>query len=169
MLPKKVEEILNTQIQKEDYSSQLYLSMASWAESQGYEGVSNWLYAQVEEERIHMLKLVKYVNERDGLAVIPGIDTPPTEFGDVFEMFDKVLAHEKYISGSINEIVAVCIAENDFTTQSYIQWFVTEQIEEEASVKAIIDKLKLLGKNNLYMFDRDIMSMRGSASADLGV
>ena len=167
MLPKKVEEILNTQIQKEDYSSQLYLSMASWAESQGYEGVSNWLYAQVEEERIHMLKLVKYVNERDGLAVIPGIDTPPTEFGDVFEMFDKVLAHEKYISGSINEIVAVCIAENDFTTQSYIQWFVTEQIEEEASVKAIIDKLKLLGKNNLYMFDRDIMSMRGSASADL--
>ena len=139
------------------------------AENQGFEGVSNWLYAQAEEERIHMLKLVKYVNERDGLAVIPGIDTPPTEFGDVFEMFDKVLAHEKYISGSINEIVAVCIAENDFTTQSYIQWFVTEQIEEEASVKAIIDKLKLLGKNNLYMFDRDIMSMRGSASADSGV
>ena len=169
MLPKKVEEILNVQIKKEDYSSQLYLSMASWVESQGFEGVSNWLYAQAEEERIHMLKLVKYVNERDGLAVIPGIDTPPTEFGNVFEMFDKVLAHEKYISGSINEIVAVCIAENDFTTQSYIQWFVTEQIEEEASVKAIIDKLKLLGKNNLYMFDRDIMSMRGSASADSGV
>lgn len=169
MLPKKVEEILNVQIKKEDYSSQLYLSMASWAENQGFEGVSNWLYAQVEEERIHMLKLIKYVNERDGLAVIPGIDTPPTEFGDVFEMFDNVLAHEKYISGSINEIVAVCIAENDFTTQSYVQWFVTEQIEEEASVKAIIDKLKLLGKNNLYMFDRDIMSMRGTASADSGV
>ena len=169
MLPKKVEEILNTQIQKEDYSSQLYLSMASWAENQGFEGVSNWLYSQAEEERVHMLKLVQYVNERDGKAVIPGIDAPPTEFGDVFEMFDKVLAHEKYISGSINEIVAVCIAEIDFTTQSWVQWFVTEQLEEEASVKAIIDKLKLLGKNNLYMFDRDIMSMRGSASADSGV
>ena len=169
MLPKKVEEILNTQIQKEDYSSQLYLSMASWAENQGFEGVSNWLYNQAEEERVHMLKLVQYVNERDAMAVIPGIDAPPNEFGDVFEMFDKVLAHEKYISGSINEIVAVCIAENDFTTQSWIQWFVTEQIEEEASVKAIIDKLKLLGKNNLYMFDRDIMSMRGTASADSGV
>lgn len=168
MLPKKVEEILNTQIQKEDYSSQLYLSMASWAENQGFEGVSNWLYAQAEEERVHMLKLVKYVNERDGAAAIPGIDTPPNEFGDVFEMFDKVLAHEKYISGSINEIVAVCMAESDFTTQNWIQWFVTEQIEEEASVKAIIDKLKLLGKNNLYMFDRDIMSMRGSESADSG-
>jgi ferritin len=168
MLPKKVEEILNTQIQKEDYSSQLYLSMASWADNQGFEGVSNWLYAQAEEERVHMLKLVQYVNERDGMAVIPGIDVPPNEFGDVFEMFDKVLAHEKYISGCINEIVAVCIAENDYTTQSWIQWFVTEQIEEEASVKAIIDKLKLLGKNNLYMFDRDILSMRGTAAADSG-
>jgi ferritin len=161
MLPKKVEEILNTQIEKEDYSSQLYLSMASWAENKGFEGVSNWLYAQAEEERLHMLKLVKYVNERDGVAKIPGIDTPPADFEDVYVMFDKVLAHEKYISASINEIVAVCIAENDFTTQNWIQWFVTEQIEEEASVKAIIDKLNLLGKNNLYLFDRDIMSMRG--------
>ena len=160
MLPKKVEEILNRQIEREDYSSQLYLAMASWAENNGFEGVSNWLYAQAEEERAHMLKLVKYVNERDGVAKIPGIETPPADFEDVFVLFDKVLAHEKYISGSINEIVAVCIAENDFTTQNWIQWFVTEQIEEESSVKAIIDKLNLLGKNNLYMFDRDIMSMR---------
>ena len=166
MLPKKVEEILNVQILKEDYSSQLYLAMASWAENQGFEGVSNWLHAQAEEERVHMLKLVKYVNERDGVAVIPGIDTPPTDFGDIFEMFDKVLAHEIFISGSINEIVVVCIAENDFTTQNWIQWFVTEQIEEESSVRAIIDKLKLVGKNNLYMFDRDIMSMRGAGEAD---
>ena len=162
MLSEKVENILNVQIEKEDYSSQLYLAMASWAENQGFEGVSNWLYAQAEEERMHMLKLVRYVNERDGAAVIPGIDQPPADFGNVHEMFDKVLAHEKYISGSINDIVAVCLGENDFTTQNWIQWFVTEQIEEEASVKAIIDKLKLLGKNNLYMFDRDIMSMRGA-------
>ena len=166
MLPKKIEEILNRQIEREDYSSQLYLSMASWAENNGFEGVSDWLYAQAEEERVHMLKLVKYVNDRDGVAVIPGINTPPTEFGDVFTMFDQVLKHEKYISGSINEIVAVCIAENDYTTQNWIQWFVTEQIEEEASVKVIIDKLKLLGKTNLYMFDRDIVSMRGSGGAE---
>lgn len=161
MLPKKVEDILNLQIEKEDYSSQLYLSMASWAENKGYEGVSTWLYAQAEEERVHMLKLVKYVNERDGVATIPGIDAPPVDFSDVFVMFAKVLEHERYISGSINEIVKVCIDENDFTTQNWIQWFVNEQIEEEASVKAIIDKLNLLGKNNLYMFDRDIVGMRG--------
>ena len=164
MLPKKVEEILNVQIKKEDYSSQLYLSMASWAENNGFEGVSTWFYAQVEEERVHMLKLVKYVNERDGVAEIPGIEMPPSDFENIFVAFDKVLAHEKYISGSINEIVAVCISENDYTTQSWIQWFVNEQIEEESSVKTIIDKLKLLGENNLYMFDRDIMSMRGSGA-----
>ncbi len=162
MLPKKVEEILNEQILKEDYSSQLYLAMASWAENLGFEGVSGWLYAQAEEERVHMLKLVRYVNERDGVAVIPGIKTPPTDFGDIFSMFDQVLKHERFISGSINEIVAVCIAENDYTTQNWIQWFVTEQIEEEASVKGIIDKLKLGGKNNLYFFDRDILAMRGA-------
>jgi ferritin len=165
MLPKKVEDILNLQIEKEDYSSQLYLAMASWAENKGYEGVATWLYAQAEEERVHMLKLVKYVNERDGVASIPGIETPPVDFGDIAVMFTKVLEHERYISASINEIVKVCIEENDFTTQNWIQWFVTEQIEEEASVKAIIDKLNLLGKNNLYMFDRDIVGMRGGGEA----
>lgn len=161
MLNKKVEEILNLQIQKEDYSSQLYLAMASWAENQGMEGVANWLYAQSEEERVHMLKLVRYVNERDGVAVIPGLEQPQAEFKDVRTVFDKVLEHEQYVSASINEIVAVCIAENDYTTHNWIQWFVTEQIEEEASARAIIDKLKLIGGNNLYMFDRDIMSIRG--------
>ncbi len=166
MLPEKVEKILNDQILKEDYSSQLYLSMASWAENQGFEGVAGWLYAQVEEERMHMMKLIKYVNERDGKAIIPGIESPPSEFGNVFELFDKVMAHEKFISESINEIVAICIGENDFTTQSWIQWFVAEQIEEEASVKAIIDKLSLLGKENLYMFDRDIMSMRAGRGSE---
>ena len=87
------------------------------------------------------------------------------DFGEIFKAFDQVLKHERFISASINEIVAVCIDEKDFTTQNWIQWFVTEQIEEESSVKAIIDKLNLLGKNNLYMFDRDIMNMRGSGEA----
>lgn len=160
MLSKKVEAKLNEQIQKEDYSSQLYLAMASWAENRGYEGITRWLYAQAEEERMHMLRLVRYVNERDGVALIPGLDQPPTDFGDVFKMFDMVLEHEKYISASINEIVAVCNEEKDFTTHNWVQWFVTEQIEEEASVKAIIDKLRLAGESNLYMFDQDIMSMR---------
>ncbi len=169
MLPKKVEEILNVQIRKEDYSSQLYLAMASWAENKGLAGVAGWLYAQAEEERMHMLKLVRYVNERDGVAVIPGLEQPPAEFGDVRVMFNKVLEHEQFISASINEIVAACNDENDFTTLNWIQWFVNEQIEEEASVRAIIDKLNLVGKDNLYMFDRDIITMRGTGGEEAAV
>ena len=161
MLSKKVEEILNVQVDKEAYSSHLYLAMASWAENKGLEGISDWLYGQADEERMHMLKLVKYINERDGQAKIAQVKEPPSEFGSVREVFEKVLEHERYVTASINEIVQVCIEENDHTTHNWVQWFVTEQIEEEASVKSILDKLKLAG-DQLYMFDRDIMGMRSS-------
>jgi len=160
MLSEKVENILNVQIEKEDYSSQLYLAMASWAENQGMGGVAEWLYAQSDEERGHMLRIVKYVNERDGKALIPGMKQPPAGFEGLKKLFDDVLKHEQYITASINEIVGVCMEERDYTTLNWVQWFVDEQIEEEASVKAIIDKLNLVGDKNLYMFDRDIMSMR---------
>ena len=165
MLSKKVEDILNVQVDKEGYSSHLYLSMAVWAETKGLGGIADWLYAQAEEERMHMLKLVRYINERDGRAAIIAVGEPPTEFGTVREMFDKVLEHEQFISGSINEIVQVCIEENDHTTNNWVQWFVTEQIEEEASVRAILDKLKLVG-DHLYMFDRDIMGMRSAGGEE---
>ena len=162
MLPKKVEKILNVQVEKEGYSSQLYLAMASWAEGQVLKGVSDWLYAQSDEERMHMLKFIKYINDRDGQAIITELKKPPVDYPGIKELFDMVLEHERFISKSINEIAALCTQENDLTTHNWVQWFVNEQIEEEASVKEIIDKLKLLGENNLYMFDRDIMSMRGA-------
>lgn len=169
MINKKVEEILNSQIEKESYSSNLYLAMACWAETSGFKGISDWLYAQAEEERVHMLKFVKFINERGGNAVVSAIDQPPMEFSDVKSMFNQVLDHERMITQSINDIVGVCIDERDFNTQSWIQWFVAEQIEEEASVSDIIDKLNLIGNDNLYLFDRDIMDLRkaagGSATA----
>ncbi len=161
MLSKKIEDILNVQVDKEGYSSHLYLSMASWAETEGLTGIAGWLYQQSEEERIHMLKIIRYINERDGKAKIDALKEPPASFGGVREMFEQILEHEQFISASINEIVQVCIEENDHTTHNWIQWFVTEQIEEEASVRAILDKLKLVGEHHMYMFDRDIMSMRG--------
>jgi ferritin len=166
MLTKRVEEILVSQIQKEAYSSFLYLAMASWAEAEGIQGTSEWLYQQAEEEKGHMLKLIHYVNERGGRAVVPAIQQPERNYDSVHRLFDQVLEHEEYITASINEIVAVCISEKDFTTQNWIQWFVNEQIEEEASVKAIKDKLKLIGDGNLYLFDRDILSMRRKSPAE---
>lgn len=167
MVNKKVEDILNVQVEKEGYSSNLYLAMATWAETKGLEGVSKWLYAQADEERMHMLKLIGYINERGGHAIIPAFTKPPLDYKNVKHMFEEVLKHEQYVSASINEIVALCAQEKDYTTHNWIQWFVTEQIEEEASVRAIIDKLNLLGEGGLYMFDRDIMGMR-AAEGDAG-
>ena len=159
---KSVENILNVQIEKESYSSHLYLSMASWAETQGYEGIAQWLYVQADEERLHMLKFIHYVNERGGNAVISAIKAPPAKFKDVMEIFQSVLRHEEFITASINEIVSVCNKEKDFTTLNFVQWFVAEQIQEEKSARAIIDKVKLLGKQNLYLLDKDIMAMRAA-------
>lgn len=160
MLKTKVEKILNDQIEKEGFSSVLYLSMASWAESKGMAGVAQWLYAQAEEEKMHMLKFVAHINERGGRALIPGFEKPKSEWKDVNIMFDEVLEHEKFISESINNILGTAIKESDYATQNWIQWFVSEQVQEESSVQIVIDKLNLVGKNNLYIFDRDIMSSR---------
>lgn len=160
MISKKIEDILNQQIEKESYSSNLYLAMAIWAETNGYAGIAGWLYAQAEEEKLHMLKFIHYINERGGHAIISALKQPPKDQKDVKSLFEEVFKHEQYISDSINQIVAATVAENDYTTQSWVQWFVTEQIEEEAQVSEILDKLNLLGENNLYLFDRDIMSMR---------
>jgi len=165
MLNKKVEEILNRQVDRESYSSHLYLAMAVWAECNGLEGTAKWLYAQAEEERMHMLKFISYINERGGKASISAIDEPSSEYQGVKDVFDKVLKHEQFISASINEIVEATLAEKDFTTHNWIQYFVTEQIEEEASVQSIIDKLRLMGDHNIYMFDRDIMGMRSAGDS----
>jgi len=160
MLNKKVEDICNRQIEREGYSSNLYLAMAVWAETSGLSGVAAWLYAQAEEERMHMLKLIKYINERGGKSVIPSIKKPDADYKDVGEIFSAVLKHEEFITASINECVALTLEEKDFNTHNFLQWYVLEQVEEEASVRTIIDKVKLVGKNNMYEFDRDIISLR---------
>jgi ferritin len=166
MLKKKIEEICNRQIEREGYSSNLYLAMASWAETSGFAGVAEWLYAQAEEEHGHMMKFIKYVNERGGKAIIPAFKKPEPDYKGVEEMFKEVLKHEEFITGSINEIVELTLAEKDYNTHNFLQWFVTEQVEEESSVMNILDKLRLIGKNNMYQFDRDIMSLRTSASKE---
>ncbi len=165
MLKDKIEKILNRQVEREGYSSLLYLSMASWAETSGYPGIAGWLYAQSNEELEHMLQFIHYINDRGGKAVIPGLETPPNEFEGIRPLFEAVLKHEQFISASINEIVTACIEEQDHTTNNWIQSFVAEQIEEESNVQEILDKLSLVGTHNLYMFDRDIMDMRSKEEA----
>ncbi len=162
MLKEKIEKALNQQIARESEASNIYLAMASWAETQGYEGTAEFLYAHSEEEREHMLKIFRYVNDRGGHAQVPANEQPPLEYKGIKEMFQAVLDHEIKVSEAINNIVGVCLDEKDYTTNSFLQWFVNEQIEEESLAQKILDKLELLGddKAKMYMFDRDIAGMR---------
>jgi len=161
MLTKKIEDLCNRQIEREGYSSNLYLAMASWAETKGMTGIAEWLYAQAEEERAHMLKFFRYVNERNGTAIVPEFKKPPVKYKGIPELFDEVLKHEKFISASINEVLEAAIADKDYATVNWIQWFVDEQVEEESSAQMIIDKIKLAGEHGIYFLDRDIMNFRG--------
>ncbi len=158
MLSKVIETALNEQITIEFESSQVYLAMASWAEVQGFEGVATFMYAHSDEERQHMLKLLKYVNERGGHAKVSKLNAPPVSFGSFKEMFLTLFDHEVMVSGKINNLVDITLKEKDYATHNFLQWYVSEQIEEEALARNILDKLKLIGgdKGGLYQFDNNI-------------
>ncbi len=161
---KRVEEILNKQIEAEAVSSQLYLAMASWAESSGINGTADFLYLHSDEEREHMLKLVRFVNERGGRAIIPSLNIPEQDFESLTNVFTLLLEHEIKVTNMINEIVFVCLEEKDYSTHNFMQWFVAEQLEEEALARNILDKLKMIGndKAGLYLFDRDLETLQNA-------
>lgn len=161
MLKEKIQTALNKQIELEQSSSQFYLAMASWAETIGLTGTSEFLYKHSDEERFHMLKLIRFVNERGGKALIPALSQPPKEFESLSNIFELLLEHELNVTESINNIVDLCLNEKDYTTYNFMQWYVSEQMEEEALATNIIDKLNLIGadKGGLYMFDRDLEEM----------
>jgi ferritin len=166
MLSDKMLDVLNKQIKIEGDSSQIYLSMAVWSENKGMEGVAQFMYDHSEEERQHMLKLVRFVNERGGKAIIPDIAKPKNDFESLKKMFEILLNHEIFVSKSINEIVHVSLEEKDYASNNFLQWYVSEQIEEEALARTILDKINLIGddKGGLYLFDNDIKSIVGKAS-----
>ena len=169
MLSKKIESLLNQQVELEAASSQYYLAMASWAEVKGLEGISLFMYKQSDEERMHMLKLVKYVNERGGQAAISALTEPKSVYDSFQKMFEDLYDHEIYVSKSINELVHVALQEKDYATHNFLQWYVAEQIEEEAVARTILDKINMIGddKGGLYLFDRDVQQITvESAAAD---
>ena len=161
MISKNVEKAINEQIKKEEHSSRIYLYMASWAEQNGFPGAAAWLFIQTEEERVHMLKLLHYLNDRGGMATVQALEAPQKVFNDLAEMFREVLKHEEYITASINEVYAICQKESDFTTANFLQWYITEQIEEESTVRQILDQIKLAGadKGGLFMMDKEFAAM----------
>ena len=141
--------------------------MAVWAEVKGLEGISNFMYDQSNEEREHMLKLIKFVNERGGHALISELKVPNVTFKSFKEMFEKLLAHEIFVSESINDLVHISLENRDYATHNFLQWYVSEQIEEEATARTILDKVNMIGddKGGLYLFDRDIQQLTIVSSA----
>ena len=169
MISKNVEKALNEQIKKEEHSSRIYLAMASWAEQNGFPGAAEWLYIQTEEERVHMLRLVKYLNDRGGHAVIPALEAPPAKYKNLQEVFEAVLKHEQYISASINELFAVCNKEKDFPSANYLQWYITEQIEEESTARQILDQIRLAGtdKGGIFLMEKEFAAMAATKRTSL--
>ncbi|MCC6251073.1 MAG: ferritin [Bacteroidia bacterium] len=168
MLSKKIENALNNQIKLEAISSQYYLSMASWAETKGFNGVAAFLFKHSEEERMHMIKLIRFVNERGGHALIPALSAPEKSFSNLNSVFEQILKHEILVSSEINKLVDICLKEKDYTTHNFLQWYVSEQIEEEALARNVLDKLRMIGgenKGGIYFFDRDLGSMGTTSSA----
>lgn len=163
MLSKTIQEALNKQVHLEAESSQAYLAMASWAEIQpGLEGVTNFFYKQSDEERLHMLKLLRFINERGGFAVVPALAQPMVTFKSIKNVFDEFLNHELKVSNSINELVNLALTEKDNATHNFLQWYVKEQMEEERVARTLNDKLEMVGddRSGIYLFDRDIMNYR---------
>ncbi|MEA1993731.1 MAG: ferritin [Euryarchaeota archaeon] len=158
MLSEKMVEALNKQINKEIYSAYLYMSMSAYSEYTGLNGFANWFMVQYREEMEHAMKIYDYLNDQGKQVKLMSVEQPPTEFESAMDMFEKTLEHEKFITKSINDLVDLAIKENDHATQIFLQWFVTEQIEEEGNDNEIIAKLKLAGTkgNGLFMMDKEL-------------
>jgi ferritin len=170
MLKKNIEKALNDQIAREAAASFLYLHLASWCDAEGFEGAATFLYQQSDEERMHMLRLFHFINNSGGFAIAPEIKKNTSKLKSLAEVFQIVYKSETEVTQSVNELVYLCNQEKDYTTLNFIQWYVSEQYEEEVLMKSIIDKIKLVGDDGkgLFMIDQYLKSMRqnGAAAAE---
>jgi ferritin len=158
MINKKMEKALNDQINAEFYSAYLYLAMSAHFAAEGLAGFANWMRMQAREEMFHGMKMYDFLNERGGRIVLAAIGQPPSDWKSPLDIFEKVAAHEAKVTGLINDLVNLAQAERDHATYIFLQWFVTEQVEEEASAGDVRQKLKLIGKDasGLFVLDREM-------------
>ncbi len=157
MIKERMQGALNEQINAEFYSSYLYLSMSAYFQSLDLSGFANWMRVQAQEELMHALKIYDYVHERGGKVALRQIDSPPVEWDSPTAAFEHVYEHEQKVTGLINGLVDLAIEEKDHASNNFLQWFVSEQVEEEASANAVLQKLKLMGQvgNGLFMLDQE--------------
>jgi ferritin len=165
MIGKKIQDALNAQITLEQHSAQLYLAMSAHCEGRSFRGFAHWLRVQAQEETKHAMKLVEFVVDRGGRLALAAIAAPPSEFGGITQVFEQILEHEKGITGRINALFELSRAEKDYASEIALQWYVTEQIEEESNVGQILDQLKAVGEQGggIWFLDSK-MGKRGVAT-----
>lgn len=158
MLTKRMEEELNDQIVREMFSSNLYLSMSSYFESTNLRGFANWMRIQAQEEFAHTMKFYEYILDRGSRAIIGQIEAPNSHWENVIDVYSEVLGHERAVTASINNLVKIAREENDFATDNFLQWYIAEQVEEEANVSDVLEQLKMIdGKGaGLFILDREL-------------
>jgi ferritin len=158
MISKKMADKLTTQINNELYSAYLYMSMSAWATNAGWKGLANWLFVQAKEESCHALIMYNYMNSQQQHVELAAISQPPAQFKSGLQIFEEVLKHENKVTGMINDLVALAKAEKDFASEIFLQWFVSEQVEEEQNATDLIAKFKMIGNNvgGLYILDQEL-------------
>ncbi len=158
MINEKVGKILNSQVNKELYSAYLYLSMSAYFSDKGLLGFANWMRIQAQEEQAHAMLIYDFLINRGEKVVLTAIDAPPNNWENSLSVMEEVLKHEVYVTGLINDIISIAEEVKDRATISYMNWFIDEQVEEEANSQDIISKLKLIGedKSALYLLDKDL-------------
>ena len=158
MLNQKIQDAINHQINAELYSSYLYVAMAMYFESVDMSGAAKWMNSQAQEELVHADKFMHYVNERGGRVTLEAIEKPPVEWKSVLDTFEAALNHERKVSSMINDLVTLARKENDHMSDNFLQWYVAEQVEEEASAGEVVRKLKLIGDSGggRFMIDNEL-------------
>jgi ferritin len=161
-------DLLNKQIDLELFSSNQYRQMSAWCESKGLMGCAKFLRTQAEEELDHMRKFIDFVHERGEMVIIGALDAPRYQFDDLVQVFRSGLDHEKTVTAAIHRMADTALSEKDYATFNFLQWFVSEQVEEEALFQAILDRMALIGADDrgLFFIDQEIQNMRPRAAAE---
>lgn len=157
----KVINAINSQIKAEEESSRLYFAMANWCEANGFSGSAAYLYAHADEERMHMTKLVHYLNERGATVSTMALEEPQNNWENIQEVFKGVLVHEELVTSLINGLFEICMEEKDYLTSNFLQWYIQEQVEEEASARSVLDRLELAGSSQggMFHFDKELEAL----------
>lgn len=161
MITQDIVKLLNEQIAKEMFAANLYLSMSSWCYENSFDGAGLFLFQHADEESGHAKRLITYLNETDSKVIITEVAAPESNFNGLLDVFEKTYAHEQKITQSINNLVDCTLQSKDYPTFNFLQWYVSEQHEEEALFRGIVDKIKLIGSNGdgLYLADRFIKEL----------